>query len=110
MTVKTVTGRRDGTKKTSVLLGIAEVAKLLDVHPATLYRAIQRNELPLPVIYIGRRMRVPRAAVDRLIGADVVGVEPRACVPGERTGHPSPSRSAPTCTAARRSSASMASV
>ncbi len=46
---------------------VPSAAKILGVHPLTLYSAIRRGESPVPVIRIGRRILVPRAALERLL-------------------------------------------
>ena len=53
-----------GAKK---LLSVEEAAVLLDTSRATLYRAIKRGELALPLFTVGRRLRIPRAAIDRVL-------------------------------------------
>lgn len=49
------------------LLSVEETAILLGETRSTLYRAIKDGTFPLPVFIIGRRRRIPRAAVDRLL-------------------------------------------
>lgn len=49
------------------LLSVEQAAALLGVTRDTIYRAIKAKRLPLPVYVIGKRMRIPRAAVDRLL-------------------------------------------
>ena len=46
---------------------VASAAKILGVHPLTLYAAIRRGESPVPIIRVGRRILVPRAALERLL-------------------------------------------
>jgi len=48
-----------------VVLTIEEVAKALRVSRGTAYEAVRRGELP--VIKLGRRLLVPRIALDRLL-------------------------------------------
>ncbi len=68
------TGRGSAVQRrspsTSPLLTISEVADLIGVHRSTLYRTIGRAGLPLPVVRIGATMRVPRAAVERMLSSD----------------------------------------
>jgi excisionase family DNA binding protein len=45
---------------------VTEAAKLLGISPTTAYEAARRGELPVRVI--GRRMLVPRVALQRLLG------------------------------------------
>jgi excisionase family DNA binding protein len=62
--------RRQGTRGSlgaKKLLSVEEAALLLDTSRATLYRAIKRGDLPLPLFLIGRRLRIPRAAIERLL-------------------------------------------
>ena len=69
-------GRRQGARGASPSLGgkkllsVEDAAMLLDTSRATLYRAIKRGELPLPLFTIGRRLRIPRAAVERLLAGE----------------------------------------
>jgi excisionase family DNA binding protein len=62
-----VTGGAYGDKK---LLSVEEAALLLDTSRATLYRAIKRGDLPLPLFMIGRRLRIPRGAIERLLAGE----------------------------------------
>lgn len=56
---------------TNLLLTISEVADLLGVHRSTLYRTIGRAGLPLPIVRVGATMRVPRVAVERMLGGEL---------------------------------------
>lgn len=76
------------------LLSITELAALVGVNPATLYRTINRGEFPLPIVRLGTRMQVPRVAVERLLHGDVA---PDSRVP--RDAGPPPSIHSPTCRA-----------
>ena len=49
------------------LLSIEEAAILLGETRSTLYRAVKQSDFPLPVHRIGKRLRIPRRAVERLI-------------------------------------------
>jgi excisionase family DNA binding protein len=49
------------------LLSVEDAAVLLGETRSTLYRAIKAGTLPLPVLQIGARMRIPRKAVEQLI-------------------------------------------
>ena len=65
--------RTRGTHSTAgsgKLLSVEEAALLLDTSRATLYRAIKRGDLPLPLFLIGRRLRIPRAAIDKLLAGE----------------------------------------
>lgn len=46
---------------------VDEVAALLGVNRLTLYTAIRKGESPVPVIKIGRRLVVPKAALERVL-------------------------------------------
>jgi excisionase family DNA binding protein len=48
------------------LLSVEETAILLGETRSTLYRAVKAGTLPLPVLRIGSRIRIPRIAVERL--------------------------------------------
>ena len=110
-----------------LLLSVEEAAILLGQTRSTLYRAIHAGTLPLPVHRVGKRMKIPRAALDRLLagldpttpstpgGAQVVSRgdapdRPGPCPLCGRSGAPAPARSRPMCSAARRSSSGTASV
>lgn len=111
------------------LLSVEETAILLGETRSTLYRAVKAGTLPLPVLRIGSRIRIPRVAVERL----VAGIVPKSSdqtpeqspVPAsadqglsavapspisEKFSAPALPRSRPMCSAARRSSSSTASV
>lgn len=51
----------------SETLSIKESAAKLGVSEKHLYRLLARGELPVPVLRIGARIRVPRAALGRYI-------------------------------------------
>lgn len=106
--------------RSKAFLSVDEVAALLGLSRATLYRSIQRRDFPLPVVTLNARLRVPRRAVDRLLeGLDPAvpdGGGGQAPAPGARTCPAcgsllsSPAKRRPMCSAARRSSSSMPSV
>jgi excisionase family DNA binding protein len=54
------------------LLSVEETAILLGQSRSSIYRAIDKGDLPLPVVKIGGRWRVPRRAVERLLEGDIV--------------------------------------
>jgi excisionase family DNA binding protein len=97
---------------TKPLLSIEETAILLGETRSTLYRAIKAGSLPLPVYTIGRRLRVPRLAVDRLLAGLPPATDDQqhheAC--GDGAPEMSSPRRRPMCSAARRSSAAKPSV
>jgi len=49
---------------------IGEVAAAFGIARSTAYELAQRDALPVPVIRLGRRLVVPRAALDRLLAAE----------------------------------------
>ncbi len=49
-------------------LTIEEVGQALGINRATAYQLAQRDQLPVPVIRLGRRMVVGRAALERALG------------------------------------------
>ena len=51
---------------------VAEAAAALGIHKLTAYDSIRRGDFPVPVIKIGRRLVVPKAALERLLAGDVV--------------------------------------
>jgi excisionase family DNA binding protein len=54
------------------VLTIREVARVLRIGRNSAYEAAQRGELP--VLRIGRRLLVPRVALERLLSGDVSAV------------------------------------
>lgn len=51
-------------------LNIEDVARLLGINRSTAYELARRDQLPAPVIRLGRRMVVGRAALDRALAGD----------------------------------------
>ncbi len=56
---------------------IPTVAKILGIHRSTCYELAARNELPVRVIQLGRRLVVSRRALDRVLAGEPP-VNPRA--------------------------------
>ena len=54
-------------KSPKPLLSVEEAAVLLGETRSTLYRAIKAGDFPLPIFKIGRRIRIPRRSVERLL-------------------------------------------
>jgi excisionase family DNA binding protein len=52
------------------LLSVDEAAILLGASRASLYRSIERGDLPLPVFKINGRLRIARRAVERLLDGE----------------------------------------
>ena len=50
------------------VVDVPEAAKILKISRNSAYEAIKRNEIPS--IRIGRRLRVPRAGLDKLLAGD----------------------------------------
>lgn len=50
-------------------LNIETVAKRLGINRSTAYELARRDELPVPVIRLGRRMVVSRQALDAVLAA-----------------------------------------
>ena len=55
------------------MLSVEETARLLGQSQSSLYRANRRGDLPLPVVRVSGRWRVPRRAVERLLAGEVDG-------------------------------------
>lgn len=47
-----------------------ETAQKLGISRNLCYELARRNELPVPVLRLGRRCLVPKAALDRVLGAE----------------------------------------
>lgn len=52
------------------LLSVDETAVLLGASRASVYRSIERGDLPLPVFKINGRLRIARRAVERLLAGE----------------------------------------
>jgi excisionase family DNA binding protein len=46
---------------------VDEVAPILGISAATLYRTIERGECPIPVIRFGTRVLIPKDALDLVL-------------------------------------------
>jgi excisionase family DNA binding protein len=55
---------------------VATAASILGVNKHTIYEAVKRGDQPFPVIRLGDRILIPRAALERLLeeGVDTEGV------------------------------------
>jgi hypothetical protein len=104
---------RQSPPSANLLITISEAASLLG----------GRSDLPLPIIRVGARMRVPRVAVERILGGELQTGVPASVITlptaGDVDQHASycaacgsrlAASSRPTCSAARRSSSTTASV
>ncbi len=63
-----------GMEQKPETLKVAEVAAKLRVDPRTVYRMIERRELP--AIRIGRLIRVPTEAVNKLMYGEIDEMKP----------------------------------
>lgn len=52
------------------VLTVVEAAKMLRVSPDALYRSIREGTCPVPVVKVGRTMRISRLQLDRLLHGD----------------------------------------
>lgn len=52
-------------------LNIEDVAILLGINRSTAYELARRNEFPVPIIRLGKRMVVSRRAVEELLGQNL---------------------------------------
>lgn len=53
------------------LLSVEEAAELLGHSRSSLYRSIHKGDLPLPLLRISGRWRIPRRAVERLVAGEM---------------------------------------
>jgi excisionase family DNA binding protein len=53
------------------LLSVEEAAILLGESRSSVYRSIERGDLPLPVFTINGRLRIARRAVERLLAGEL---------------------------------------
>ena len=64
------------------LLSVEETAELLGQSRSSIYRAIEKDDLPLPVFRIAGRYRIPRRAVELLLdGIEVKGTQVSRSLP-----------------------------
>jgi len=64
------------TQETKATIGIEDFARLIGISKNSAYAAAKDDRLPVPVLRIGRRMLISRAAVeDLLAGRRGVGGE-----------------------------------
>jgi excisionase family DNA binding protein len=63
--------RRSSLVSSKPLLSVEEVAILLGESRSSIYRSIERGDLPLPVFRINGRLRIARRAVERLIAGEL---------------------------------------
>lgn len=68
------------------LISVEEAAELLGQSRSSLYRSIARGDLPLPLVKINGRNRIPRVAVDRLAAGDLPAMAHRASEGGAAVG------------------------
>jgi len=52
------------------LLSVEDVATLLGQSRSSIYRAIERGDLPLPIFTINGRLRIARRSVERLLDGE----------------------------------------
>jgi predicted DNA-binding transcriptional regulator AlpA len=57
-------------ERTSETEGIERLAQRLGIGRRLCYEKARKDDLPVPVIKIGRRLLVSKAAVDRLLGVE----------------------------------------
>lgn len=54
----------------SAVLTVPEVAELLGSSPWTIYEAVKRDEFPVPVIRLGKKILFSRTRVYELLGVE----------------------------------------
>jgi excisionase family DNA binding protein len=54
------------------LLSVEEAAELLGQSRSSLYRSIHKGDLPLPLVRMSGRWRIPRRAVERLVAGELI--------------------------------------
>ena len=55
------------------LVSVGEAARLMGLSRAAVYRSIHKGDLPVPLLQISGRWRIPRRAVERLIAGELAG-------------------------------------
>lgn len=77
-----MSSQRRTTAGAKPLLSVSEAALLLGMDRSTLYRAIRNGDVEdLPTARVGRRMRIPRRAVERLVAGHVGDSATNASIP-----------------------------
>ena len=78
--------RRSVHSQPRPLVSVEEAAELLGQSRSSLYRSIARGDLPLPLVKINGRNRIPRMAVDRLVAGEVPRLANEASEGGSAVG------------------------
>ena len=80
--------RREAPLNRKPLLSVLETAIMLGQSQSSIYRSIEKGDLPIPVFKIAGRYRIPRLAVDRLLAGEPaapdVGAGPRPAGTSDR--------------------------
>lgn len=63
------------------LVSVEEAAEILGQSRSSLYRAIERDDVPVPVFTINGRYRIARRSLERLIAGDIHGADAAAAKP-----------------------------
>lgn len=58
-------------KRMAPLVSVEEAAEILGQSRSSLYRAIERDDVPVPVFTINGRYRIARRSLERLIAGDL---------------------------------------
>ena len=61
-------------KESTLTVSVEDAAAALGIGRSLAYRLARANELPVPVLRVGKRLLVPRAALTRLLGVNVDGL------------------------------------
>ena len=62
-------------KRRAPLVSVEEAAEILGQSRSSLYRAIERDDVPVPVFTINGRYRIARRSLERLIAGDIHGAD-----------------------------------
>jgi excisionase family DNA binding protein len=57
-----------------ILMSVVEAAAMLGIAPRTAYDLIHRDEFPVPVLKVGRRMKVSRTMLERFASEGPIDV------------------------------------
>jgi predicted DNA-binding transcriptional regulator AlpA len=69
------------------LLSVEDTAILLGQSRSSIYRAIERGDLPLPVFTINGRLRIARRSVERLLSGELPLLHDERVVDGGERSH-----------------------